>query len=162
MSELVELLERFRRGPELLAQSLTGAAGTEVDFHEPGKWSVRQIIAHLADCEIVLSFRVRSILAEENPTLQAFDQDLWATKLDYAKRKPSHSLESFRRTRSENYELLKDLPPEAFQRSGTHTERGTITVLGFIEYYVAHEERHAAQIRRTRESFKAAKAAGVS
>src|SRR5712692_12043814 len=111
MSELSELLERFRRGPEVLAVVLTGAAGEEVDFvTAPGKWSIRQIMAHLADGELVGAHRFRQVIAEDNPTLIAFDQDAWTKNLDYARRQPKQSLDSFRRVRAENYELLKALP----------------------------------------------------
>jgi hypothetical protein len=70
--DLAPLLERFRRGPELLAVVLTGVFGDEEDFAiAPGKWSVRQIVAHLADMEMVGSHRMRQVIAEESPTLTA-------------------------------------------------------------------------------------------
>ena len=76
MPDIPALLERFRRGPELLAVVLTGVFGEEEDFvPAPGKWSARQIIAHVADAELVAAHRFRQILAEDNPTLIAFDQD---------------------------------------------------------------------------------------
>jgi hypothetical protein len=111
MSDLPALLERFRRGPEVLAMVLTGVFGEEEDFvPAPGKWSARQIIAHLADAELVGAHRMRQVIAEDNPTLIAYDQDAWTRNLDYARRKPKQSLEAFRRIRAENYELLKELP----------------------------------------------------
>src|SRR5215467_6200623 len=115
MSELAELLERFRRGAELLAVATTGAAGPELDFKPgEGKWSVRQIACHLADSEAVAVMRFRSILAEDNPVLQAYDQEAWAKRLDYDKRKISQAIETFRRLRAENHELMKDLPESVF------------------------------------------------
>src|SRR3954451_14919164 len=105
MSELADLLERFRRGPEVVAASLTGAAGPEVDYRPaPDQWSVRQIVAHLSDSELGASMRLRRVLAEESPVFELYDQNLWAEKLDYAKRKYSNSLETFRRIRAENHE----------------------------------------------------------
>jgi len=159
MSEIPDLLERLRRGAELVAVSITGAAGSEVDFvPEAGGWSIRQIVAHLADGEIVATMRVRQILAEENPKLEAFDQDAWAKNLDYARRKPSQSLETFRRIRGENYELLKDLPEAAFERAGIHSERGLVTLRQLLELVAAHAESHAAQLRARRAEFKTFKA----
>lgn len=158
MSDHSALLERFRRGPELLAVVLTGVFGEEEDFAEaPGKWSVRQIVAHLADADLVAAHRFRQMLAEDNPTLIAFDQDKWTQNLDYAKRKPKQSLDSFRRIRAENYELLKDLPPAAFQRTGNHNERGQITVLSLLEGMAEHAESHARQLQHIREIYKARK-----
>jgi hypothetical protein len=160
MSEISELLERFRRGAELVAVSITGAAGSEMDFvPESGKWSIRQIMAHLADSEMVGTMRMRQVIAENEPKLEAFDQDAWVKNLDYGRRKPSQSLETFRRTRSENYELLKDLPEEAFSRVGNHSERGRITLMQMLRGYAEHAESHATQLRARRAEFKAAKVA---
>lgn len=159
MSEISDLLERLRRGAELVAVSITGAAGSELDFSpEPGKWSIRQIVAHLADAEIVATMRLRQILAEENPKLEAWDQDAWVKNLDYARRKPSQSLETFRRIRGENHELLKDVPESAFERAGMHSERGRITLRNLLQMTAEHAESHAAQLRARRAEFKAAKA----
>jgi len=158
MSDISALLERFRRGPELLAAVLTGVYGEEEDFvTAPGKWSIRQIVAHLADAEMVGAHRMRQVIAEENPTLIAYDQDAWTHKLDYARRKPKQSLETFRRIRAENYELLKDLPADAFARSGNHTENGSMTLHQLLEGYAGHAEAHARQLQGIRDEYQKAK-----
>src|SRR5438067_2519634 len=158
MNSLAEDLERFRRGAELLATVLTGAAGEEIDFSPaPGKWTIRQIMAHVADAELVGAHRLRLVIAEENPTLTAFDQDAWVRNLDYARRKPKQSLETFRRIRAENYDLLKGLPAEAFDRAGTHTENGAVTLRSLVEGYAHHAENHARQLQEIRQAYKAAK-----
>jgi hypothetical protein len=155
MSELADLLERFRRGGELLAMSTTGAAGPELDFKPEGHHlSVRQIACHLADAEIVGAMRVRQIIAEENPTLQYFDDDAWAEKLDYNKRKISHALENFRRLRTENHELLKDLPESAFERMGTHSKDGPMSLRQVVDWYAHHLEGHVAEIKATRAAYR--------
>jgi hypothetical protein len=159
MPEIPELLERFRRGAELVAVAITGAAGPELDWvPEPAKWSIRRIIAHLADSEIVATTRFRHVIAEENPRLEAYDQNAWAEKLDYDRRKTSQALESFRRTRAENYELLKDLPAEAFDRVGLHAERGPETLKQILQRNAEHAESHAAQLRARRAEYKNFKA----
>jgi hypothetical protein len=158
MNEIEELLERLRRGAELVAAVLTGAAGSEVDFRPtPREWSIRQIVAHLSDSEVAATFRLRRLIAENNPTLEAYDQDAWAERLDYSRRKPSQSLETFRRLRQENYELLRGLQAEDFGRTGNHTERGIISLLELVKLVAAHPETHALQIRRVRDAFKAQK-----
>jgi hypothetical protein len=158
MSDLGNLLERFRRGPELLAAVLTGIYGEEPDYvPSQGRWTIRQIAAHLADSEMVGAFRLRSVIAENNPTLLAFDQDAWSVNLDYAKRKPGLSLETFRRVRAENHELLKDLPEAAFERTGTHSARGVLTLGELVQGYADHAESHARQMQSIREEYKQAK-----
>jgi hypothetical protein len=158
MSDIPALLERYRRGPELLAVVLTGVFGEEEDFSPaPGKWSVRQIVAHLADADLVGAHRFRQVIAEDGPTLVAFDQDKWAQNLDYSKRKVKQALETFRRIRAENYELLKDLPAAAFERAGHHTERGRLTLGEMLEGYAAHAESHARQLQEIREEYRRVK-----
>jgi DinB superfamily len=158
MPDLSTLLERFRRGPEVLAVVLTGVFGEEEDYAPaPGKWSIRQIVAHLADAEVVMAHRFRQVIAEKNPTIVAFDQDAWAQNLDYSRRKPKQSLETFRRVRAENYELLKELPESAYARGGNHTERGPVTLLQIVEGAAQHAESHARQLQQIREAYKQAK-----
>jgi hypothetical protein len=160
MSEVPELLERLRRGAEMVAVSLTGAAGSELDYvPEPGKWSMRQIVAHLADSEMVAGARLRRIIAEDHPKLEAYDQNAWATNLDYGRRKTSQALETFRRIRGENYELLKDLPAPTFEREGVHSERGQMSLKSLLQLMAEHAENHATQLRTRRAEFKAQKAA---
>jgi hypothetical protein len=155
MSEISEVLERLRRGPELLATALTGAAGPELDFTPAeGRWSVRQIVAHLADSEMVGAFRFRQIIAEENPVLTAYDQEAWARNLNYGRRKTSEAMETFRRIRAESHDLLKDLPPETYQRKGNHSVRGPVSLLEMAGMFAAHAEKHARQIQDVRAAYK--------
>ena len=158
MSNLTETLERFRRAPELLAVVLTGVYGEETDFTPAaGKWSIRQIMAHLADAELVGAHRFRQVIAEDNPKLIAFDQDAWTKNLDYARRQPKQSLDSFRRVRAENYELLKALPESAYERKGIHSERGPESLRQLLDIYAEHAESHARQMQSIREEYKKAK-----
>ena len=158
MSDIPTLLERFRRGPELVAGALAGLSGAEEDFvTAPGKWSIRQIAAHLADSELVGAHRLRQVIAEDNPTLIAFDQDAWTKNLDYSRRKAEQSVETFRRIRTENYELLKAVPDSAWERTGNHTENGPMTLRRLLEGYAGHAESHARQLQQIRDAFQAAK-----
>lgn len=155
MSELNDLLERFRRGGEVLAMATTGAAGAMLDFHpSEGQLSIRQIVCHLADAEIVGAMRVRQLIAEDNPALQYFDDEAWAVKLDYGKRKISQALEMFRRLRTENFELLKDLSESAFDRSGVHSKDGPMTLRQVIEWYASHLEDHVREIQSVRIAYR--------
>ena len=82
MSDRSSVLERYRRGAELVAVVLTGVFGEEEDFvTAPGKWSIRQIVAHLADADMVGAHRFRQLIAEENPTLIASEIDREPPKL---------------------------------------------------------------------------------
>lgn len=159
MSEtLAELLERYRRGPELVAAVLTGAAGSELDFApEPGQWSARQILAHLADSEIVGADRLRRVIAEDNPRLAAYDQEAWARRLGYERRRVADALDLFRRLRTENHQLLQSLPEDAFQRQATHSETGRVTLRELVASDVEHVEKHARQIQALRAAWREGK-----
>lgn len=159
MSEIADLLERFRRGAELLAVATTGAAGPELDFRPDDKWSVRQIVCHLADAEAVGVMRFRQLVAEDNPAMAAWDQEAWSSRLDYGKRKISQALEIFRVLRSANYDLLKDQPEAAFERAGVHAERGRLTLLEMLRLYAEHVEKHVRQIQGVRAAYREHRAA---
>jgi hypothetical protein len=155
MSEISELLERFRRGAELVAAVTTGASNVELDFVPPaGGWSVRQIVCHVGDAEMVCAARLRAILAEEGPHMLAFDQDAWAANLNYKSRRISEALDLFRTVRAANYELLRTLPEEAYGRKGTHNERGEMTLLDVVRMLAEHAEGHAKQILGVREKYR--------
>ena len=133
----------------------TGAAGTELDYKpSDDKWSVRQIVCHLADSEAVTTMRLRLIAAEDNPTLGAYDQEAWARNLDYGRRKISQALETFRRLRTDNYELVKDLPEAALARTGMHVERGITSLLDLLRHNAEHVENHVQQIRAARAAYR--------
>jgi len=158
MNEIPEILERYRRGAELVAVAITGAAGPELDFKSaPDKWSVRQIVAHLADTEAVTVSRFRSMIAEDNPAMVPFDQKAWAERTDYANRKPSQALETMRHLRADNYALLNGLPQETFSRPGTHSRLGPMTLLDMVRLMAEHAEKHATQIRNIRAEYKASR-----
>lgn len=115
---------------------------------EPGKWSIAEILAHLADTELVAAFRIRLILGENGATIQAFDQDVWAEKLNYRKRDLKKSLEVFRVLRENNLSLLKSLPKPMWDNFGMHTERGKETVTRITEMFAGHDLNHLTQIER--------------
>lgn len=113
---------------------------------EPTKWSIAEIVAHLADVEIVASWRMRSIVGANGTTIQPFDQDAWASAFQYAKRDPKQSLEVFRVLRENNLAMLKSLPPEAWDNYGMHLERGKETIAHLARMFAGHDTNHVLQI----------------
>jgi hypothetical protein len=114
----------------------------------PDKWSPAEIIAHLADVEIVIGWRVRSILGAPGTPIQAFDQDAWVTAGHYAKRDTRKSLEQFRVLRDTNLALYKTLSPEQWEHHGMHSERGEETVEKIVRMMAGHDVNHIEQIER--------------
>jgi hypothetical protein len=112
----------------------------------PGKWGAAQIVAHLADCELVFGFRLRQTLAEDAPIIQPFDQDKWARR--YLGIPAKQSLEVFTALRGWNLRLINAALPDAADRPTTHPERGTMTFLTIVETMAGHDLNHLAQFQR--------------
>src|SRR5215212_10087481 len=118
----------------------------------PGKWSVREIVHHLGDSETTAAGRIRKLLVEDNPVIQGYDQDDFATRLRYNERDFEPALEAFRSARATTMQLLALMSEEDWQRAGTHTDSGRYTTEDWLRIYAAHAHDHAAQIRRLREA----------
>jgi hypothetical protein len=114
----------------------------------PDRWSAAQIMAHLADAEIVASWRLRQILAHDGVALQPFDQNEWATHLRYDAVDPFESVELFAVTRAANLALLDRVDPKRHEHHGMHAERGRETVTHLIRLYAGHDLNHLRQIER--------------
>src|SRR5215470_20261897 len=112
----------------------------------PEKWSVSEILAHLADGEIVGAFRMRFILGSPGSPVIAYDQDKWVTTGHYDKRDPQQSLELFRVLREANLALLRSLGPEQWKHHGMHTERGKESIEHIVRMFAGHDINHFRQI----------------
>ena len=114
----------------------------------PGKWSIAEIVAHLADSEIVISWRIRAILTAPGTAIQAFDQDAWVIAGHYDQRDPHKSVEVFRGLREMNLALYKTLTPDQWKQHGMHSERGVETVEHIVRLYAGHDLNHIRQIEQ--------------
>ena len=114
----------------------------------PDKWSIGEIISHLADAEIVVGFRMRLILGAPGTPISAFDQDRWAESGHYAKRDVRKALEQFRVLRGTNLALLKSLTPEQWKNYGLHAERGQETIEHIVKLMAGHDLNHLQQIEK--------------
>ena len=121
---------------------------------EPGKWSIAQILAHLADTELVAGWRMRLILGSNGAPVHAFDQDVWAETFDYSHRDPKASLEMFCVLRENNLALLKSVPKNLWDNYGMHQERGKETVAHIVRMYAGHDILHQRQLARIRDAVK--------
>jgi hypothetical protein len=112
----------------------------------PDKWSVAEILAHMADAEVAISWRLRQMLSRNAVPVQAFDQDQWAKTFNYAHRDPGESLESFRVLRAGNIALLKSVPRNLWNNYGVHEERGNESVDHLVRVIAGHDLNHLQQI----------------
>ena len=114
----------------------------------PDKWSVAEILAHLADVEIVIGWRMRSILGAPGTPVQAYDQNAWVTTGHYDKRDPRKSIELHRVVREANLALLKSLSPDQWKHYGQHAERGQESIEHIARMVAGHDVNHIQQIER--------------
>lgn len=110
----------------------------------PGKWSAREIVCHLADCEVVFAFRLRQTLAEDHHVIQPFDQDKWAR--NYAAYDAHAALAVFSAVRDWNIDLIRQAGPAALTKPNTHPERGEGSFGEIIETMAGHDLNHIKQI----------------
>lgn len=162
MPDTAEYLERIRRyaqpgaplelqqqAPGTIAELIAGATPEQL-MRRPAenKWSVAEILAHLAEDEIASGWRYRQMVEHNGIDLPGFDQDLWARLGNYASRSPHKSLELFRLLRGANVRFLQELTPDQWACSGIHAERGRITVRDLAVHTTGHDANHVEQIRR--------------
>ncbi|HXJ86526.1 MAG TPA: DinB family protein [Candidatus Binatia bacterium] len=124
---------------------------------EPAKWSIAEIIAHLADAEIVVSWRTRSVIGENGITIQPFDQDQWASVFKYRNRDARRSLEVFRMLRENNLAMLKEIAPEIWDNYGMHLERGKESIAHLTRMFAGHDTNHILQIEGIVKQLKSAR-----
>jgi hypothetical protein len=114
----------------------------------PDRWSVSDIIAHLAEGEIVGGFRIRWILGSPGSPILAYDQARWAVSGHYDKRDPRKSLELFRVLREANLALLKSLETKQWKHYGVHSERGQESIEDIVRMFAGHDINHLRQIEQ--------------
>jgi len=115
-----------------------------------GKWSMRQVVRHLADSEIVWGWRMRLVLAQDRPAITGYDQDLWSARLRYDKADVEQSLQEFAVLRRSHLGLLSAASEDDLRRVGVHSERGEESVGHMIKLYAGHDLLHLRQLDRIR------------
>ena len=116
----------------------------------PGTWSIQQIVLHLMDSDLISSDRMKRVIAEENPTLIGFDETAFARGLFYEALDAGLAADIFAKNRRLTAEILRRVPDEAFDRFGTHSERGRVTLTQLVHGMVDHLEHHLRFLRDKR------------
>ncbi len=135
--------------PKKLARLIKGVPTAKLRKRPaPDKWSVAEILAHLADVEIVIGWRMRSILGAPGTPVQAYDQNAWVIAGHYEKRDLRESVELHRVVREANLALLKSLSPDQWKLYGQHAERGQESIEHIVRMVAGHDINHIRQIER--------------
>lgn len=134
-----------------LRRAIRGLSKRQLGWNPvPGKWSIAQIIAHLADTELVYGYRIRKILSEPGCPIEAYNQDVWAKNLEYPKHTLGKDLNYLEAMRAMNLEFYKRLSPEERRRHGIHTERGKESIEHICKMIAGHDLNHLGQIEAIR------------
>jgi hypothetical protein len=135
--------------PARLAKLLKGVSPAKARKRPaPDKWSISEIVAHIADTELVGGYRIRAVLGQPGTPIIGFDQDVWVKALHYDKRNVNNSLAQYRALREANLALLKSLTPEQWKHAGMHNERGEESVETIVRMFSGHDINHFEQIER--------------
>jgi len=153
-------IESAAKAPKRLRHLVEGLSQKEIDWRPgEGKWSIRQILAHLADGEVMIGSRLRLVAAMDRPTIVGYDQDAFVANLCVDELSAEQWLDAFRSMRALNVALLSRLPKEAFSRIGLHTERGEESLSQMVFMYAGHDLIHERQIAEQVLAYKVARRA---
>ena len=156
-SERDELFTRYEAGPALLREAWNSAPAPARQWRPaPGKWSPHEVVVHCADSETNSAMRIRYLAGEVSPLIVGYDQDRWATTLDYHGFPVELSLRQIDAVRAWTAAFIRALPASAWERSGRHTEyEQPYTAEQWLRTYAEHLEIHARQIERTLAAWRA-------
>jgi hypothetical protein len=157
-------IESLRKAPKRLRKVLKGLSKKQLTRRSvEGKWSIKEVLAHLADGEVVLGARMRMVASMERPVLVGYDQDAFVRELRYDDVEPEQLLENFAAVRAINVAMLERLPDEVLARVGVHSERGDESLATMVFMYAGHDRLHEEQIERLKTESKAeSKARGAA
>lgn len=147
--------EVLAQTPKRLRKLTKGLKKKQLRFQPaPGKWSIAQIIAHLADAELTGAYRLRMMVSQSGSPIQAYDQDMWANAMKYEEADVEDKIELFSTVRNSQIAIWKSLHGDEWEKFGMHAERGHETVERFAQLHAGHDINHLNQIEAIRISFK--------
>jgi len=148
-----QLIEKYKDGHRVVTDALKGLKDRDLDVRLPGKWSIREIVHHLADSEMVAAVRLRRLVAEDRPGIRATDVGGYVRRLFYD-RPTQNSLELFRVVRASTTEILERMTDADWARVGVQSGTGRYTAEKWLEVFSQHADTHAEEIKRTRAAAK--------
>jgi hypothetical protein len=149
------LLDAFTRAPGLLREAVRDLGAGEFARRPPGQdWSVRDVVHHLADDELVRAVRIRLAVASPGAPLPAYDEGAWQRRLQYLWRSPELALATLDQVRFGTAEILQRLDDDGWARHGVHPERGELTVAAMVQGGIDHVTEHVAQVEAIRAALR--------
>jgi hypothetical protein len=153
MSTHSEMIEKYLAGPKTLRDAVKGMNPEQLKARPvAGKWSTLEVVCHLSDFDPILADRMKRVISHDNPTLLGADENLFAAKLVYHDRDVEEELNVIENTRKQLARILRQLPDAAFQRIGSHNERGAITLERWLTIATNHIPHHVNFILEKRRA----------
>lgn len=151
---LEAIAANYLAGTRFFDECIAQVNADNIDKCEPGEWTARQVIHHVADSEAQSYARLRRLLAEPNPVIQGYDEAAWAEceALGYQELPIENSVAVFRAVRAASLDLIQRLTPSQLSLVGVHTESGPYDVAKWIATYSNHPREHGEQLLRALNS----------
>ncbi len=153
MATIAELIDAYVDHPKKLKDAVKDVTNEQLKARPvPGKWSILEVVCHLADFEPVYVDRMKRVIAQDRPLLMGADEKLFAAKLAYHDRDLNEELRLIELTRNAFARILRTLPAEAFERVGVHSERGLKSLRELLEIINYHIPHHLPFIQEKRQA----------
>lgn len=152
--ELKKHIDEAEKGPRKLAAAVSGLPEKTLRYKaSPDKWCILEIVGHLADIELVYSYRLRQMLADKKPVIAPIDQDDWARNLGPVEAAPAELVAQYGLNRHHNIRLLRRIGVEDLKKSAYHPEKkADVTVEDLVQRLAIHDANHVAQIERLKQA----------
>jgi len=156
-AELKKHLDEAEKSPKQIAAAVSGLPDKMLRYKpSPDKWCILEIMAHLADAEVINAYRLRQMLADTGPVIAPIDQDAWAKHLGYMESSVPELVALYGLNRHATLQLLRRMKPQDLEKSAFHPElKRPLTVADLVERIAAHGKNHLAQIERLKKEAKA-------
>ncbi len=158
LEERKQKIAQYGEGPALLAQTVKKFPREMWQWKpSPDRWSIHEILVHLADSETNAYLRARRFLADPGEMVMAYDQDLWAKKLNYHAQSTDDALALIALVRKMTYAIIQDLPESAWSAVCKHPEHDHYTFERWLQIYSGHIPGHINQMQKNFEAWSAKK-----
>lgn len=149
------LIDQYVAGPGQLRAALMGLNAEQLNARPvPGKWSIKEVVCHIADYEPVYADRMKRVIAEDQPMLLAGSPDAFVARLAYDQRDVDEELALIEVVRSQMARILRSLPPEDFQRTGNHSVRGPVALVSLLQQITDHIPHHLAFVEEKKTAMR--------
>ncbi len=146
-----KMIEEYLAGPQKLRDAVAAMTDDQLDAKPvPGRWSTRQVICHITDCEIVYADRMKRVLVEDDPPMLNLDPDAFAGGLAYDQRDVEEELQIIESIRRHMRRILRNQEPDRFQRTGNHSTDGPLTLENLLQRITGHIPHHIKFIEEKR------------